>query len=240
MGKHLRMASAEPAWSRAKDRVTYISGSSNKTLEFDCDLRSFPEPNITCRWRLTIDDMAVADMGQYMCIVAKFYGAISWTFTVEVLQRTPVAPIVEEIDNQTAIEGDTVRFTCNIILSDSQPFLQWFQHYKVNDSEKGTPNVKMLQQSGYMKTIDDPQNLVLRNCLPHCHDRREAANLQNKNMTASSQFSHGSHGYHDQIPLLPTTRLPQALDLDEEDYYAREALRLFAGPAAHSYTCSES
>ncbi|XP_052221359.1 fibroblast growth factor receptor 3-like isoform X2 [Dreissena polymorpha] len=232
--------SREPVWSRFKDRATYISGSATKTVELDCDVRGYPEPNIIWykvdggklslldltkskyvsnnRWKLKIDGLALEDKGQYMCVVANIVGAINWTFTVDVLQRLPLAPIVDWIDNQTAIEGDTVRFTCKIILSDSQPFLQWFQHYKVNDSyvdEKGTPNVKLLQQSGYRKTIDDPQNLVLRNvsrkdegwytCLVTntiginyksayliVTTEEAAADLPNKNMTASSQFCHGS------------------------------------------------
>ncbi|KAH3786281.1 hypothetical protein DPMN_164387, partial [Dreissena polymorpha] len=239
---------SEPVWSKSKDRATYISGSATKTVELDCDVRGYPEPNITWykvdgrkpalldltkskyvpnnRWKLKIDDLALEDNGQYMCIVANSYGAINWTFTVEVLQRLPLAPIVDEIENQTAIEGETVRFTCKIILSDSQPFLQWFQHYKINDSyvnENGTPNVKLLQQSGYMKTIDDPQNLVLRNvtrkdegwytCLVTntigmnyksayltVMTAEEAEALQNKNITASPHSSHSLHGVHDQMP----------------------------------------
>ncbi|XP_052770650.1 fibroblast growth factor receptor 4-like [Mya arenaria] len=117
-------------------------------------------------WKLTIEDLALEDKGNYTCIVANELGSINWNFTVEVLQRLPIAPIVAALENQTAVVGEDVMWTCQIVLSDSQPMLQWLQHYQVNNSwtnEKGQPHVKLLQQSGFEKTVDDPQLLELKN-----------------------------------------------------------------------------
>ncbi|XP_052770657.1 hemicentin-2-like isoform X2 [Mya arenaria] len=111
-------------------------------------------------WKLTIEDIALEDKGNYTCIVANELGSINWNFTVEVLQRLPIAPIVAALENQTAVVGEDVMWTCQIGLTDSQPMLQWLQHYQVNNSwtnEKGQPHVKLLQ------TVDDPQLLELKN-----------------------------------------------------------------------------
>ncbi|KAH3800184.1 hypothetical protein DPMN_153813 [Dreissena polymorpha] len=85
--------------------------------------------------------------------------------------------------------------------------------------------------------------------------KEETVAIRHKNMTAFLLFSHGSHvqdwpirpeplsdSRYDKRTLnavLPTTKRPQALDFDEEDYYAREALRLSGGPAAYSHLCAE-
>ncbi|XP_052770660.1 contactin-5-like isoform X5 [Mya arenaria] len=114
-------------------------------------------------WKLTIEDIALEDKGNYTCIVANELGSINWNFTVEVLQRLPIAPIVAALENQTAVVGEDVMWTCQIGLTDSQPMLQWLQHYQVNNSwtnEKGQPHVKLLQ---FEKTVDDPQLLELKN-----------------------------------------------------------------------------
>lgn len=66
-----------------------------------------------------------------------------------------IAPIMEEVDNQTAVIGDEVTFTCQIVMSDSQPLLQWLRHFKKNGTfvnEKGEASVKVLQVSGRIDT----------------------------------------------------------------------------------------
>ena len=66
-----------------------------------------------------------------------------------------MAPMLDIIANQTVAVGDNVTFTCTILLSDTQPQLQWFQHYSVNGSEKdsdGDPYVYVLQVLVYINT----------------------------------------------------------------------------------------
>lgn len=67
-----------------------------------------------------------------------------------ITERVAIAPIMEDVNNQTALVGSNVTFTCQIVMSDSQPLLQWLRHFKKNDSfvnEKGEPYVKVLQVS---------------------------------------------------------------------------------------------
>lgn len=57
---------------------------------------------------------------------------------------------MDEIANQTAKVGSNVTFTCKILVSDSQPMLQWLRHYQVNGSyvnADGEPYVHILQVS---------------------------------------------------------------------------------------------
>ncbi|WAR21958.1 FGFR3-like protein [Mya arenaria] len=165
---------SKPAFSRKKDYSDYVSGSATKSVTLDCDAIGYPEANITWYrttklsngipepnykkegWKLTIEDLALEDKGNYTCIVANELGSINWNFTVEVLQRLPIAPIVAALENQTAVVGEDVMWTCQIVLSDSQPMLQWLQHYQVNNSwtnEKGQPHVKLLQRNGFFPEI---------------------------------------------------------------------------------------
>ena len=63
-----------------------------------------------------------------------------------------MAPIIEDIKNQTAVEGANVTFTCVLVMSTSQPLLQWVRHYKVNNSfvkDDGEPHVHVLQVSNW-------------------------------------------------------------------------------------------
>ncbi|WAR22012.1 FGFR3-like protein [Mya arenaria] len=202
---------SKPAFSRKKDYSDYVSGSATKSVTLDCDAIGYPDANITWYrttklsngipepnykkegWKLTIEDLALEDKGNYTCIVANELGSINWNFTVEVLQRLPIAPIVAALENQTAVVGEDVMWTCQIVLSDSQPMLQWLQHYQVNNSwtnEKGQPHVKLLQQSGFEKTVDDPQLLELKNV-------SEAERLNAMNTTVSQAIV-GSPG--DKMP----------------------------------------
>jgi hypothetical protein len=57
-------------------------------------------------------------------------------------------PIMEDVRNQTALAGTNVTFTCQIVMSGTQPLLQWLRHIKKNDSyvnEKGEPYLEVLK-----------------------------------------------------------------------------------------------
>lgn len=179
----LENVKGKPEWSHKKDDNEYLVRPATQSVKMSCDVRGYPLPVITWfkngeelkgdgikyqinRWTLTVNDLAMDDKGEYVCIVSNEYGSISWTYTLDVTQRLPVAPIIEGPDNQTVVRGDDAVFECKILVSDSQPLLQWLKHKKINGSyvnEKGEPHVDVLQQSGWKKTIDDPQHLVLRN-----------------------------------------------------------------------------
>lgn len=173
----------KPQWSHKKDKTEFLIRPATQSVKMDCDVRGYPTPIITWfkdgqeikpdgnkyimqRWSLTIKDLALVDKGDYTCMIQNEFGTLSWKYTLDVTQRLPVAPIIEGPINQTILRGDNATFECKILMSDSQPLLQWLKHKEVNGSyvnEKGEPYVDVLQQSGWKKTIDDPQYLVLPN-----------------------------------------------------------------------------
>ena len=55
--------------------------------------------------------------------------------------------------NQTVVRGEDATFECKILMSDSQPLLQWLKHIERNGSfvnEKGEPYVEILQVLSYL------------------------------------------------------------------------------------------
>ena len=63
-------------------------------------------------------------------------------------EKLAVAPIVDDVANVTVVEGQNATFTCKILMSDSQPFLQWLKHYDINGSftnSEGNPHINILQ-----------------------------------------------------------------------------------------------
>ena len=70
-----------------------------------------------------------------------------------VSERLPVAPIIEGPVNQTVVRGEDATFECKVLMSDSQPLLQWLKHIERNGSfvnEKGEPYVEILQVLSYL------------------------------------------------------------------------------------------
>lgn len=172
-----------PEFDKRLNLVGYLARAATTSVTLDCQARGHPYPSVVwmkdgtqimekkdryemTKFKLKISHLTLEDKGNYTCIVKNEYGAINWTTRLEVQQRVAIAPLMENVDNQTAVVGENVTFTCKIIMSDSQPLLQWLRHFKKNDSfvnDKGEPYVKILQTSGFESTIDDPQHLVLRN-----------------------------------------------------------------------------
>ncbi|KAK3606106.1 hypothetical protein CHS0354_006469 [Potamilus streckersoni] len=174
-----------PIFSPNKDDSQYVARPATQDIQLDCDARGYPFPTITwlkdgvkidcddddsnCEiegFKLKINNLVLKDAGNYTCIVENRFGHISWSFTVDVLQRMPLAPMIEGPMNLTVTVGEDARFECKVLISDTTPQLQWLRHYMVNGSytnEEGEPYVKVLQQSGFNKNIGDPQILVIRN-----------------------------------------------------------------------------
>ncbi|XP_060580222.1 fibroblast growth factor receptor 3-like isoform X2 [Ruditapes philippinarum] len=172
-----------PPEFKRRNHVRFLAKAVNSSIDVDCDVMAFPVAEINWlkngipmkektgkyifnRYNLTVKYLTREDNGNYTCEVRNEYGSINRTITLEVQKKYGFAPIMEDVRNQTALTGTNVTFSCRIVLSDSQPLLQWLRHIKTNDAfvnEKGEPYVKILQSSGFKSTIDDPQHLVLRN-----------------------------------------------------------------------------
>ncbi|XP_053400568.1 fibroblast growth factor receptor 3-like isoform X2 [Mercenaria mercenaria] len=172
-----------PKFKERLNQVKFLARAATSSVDLDCDVFAHPEAKISWwkngkkmkalsgkyifdGYKLKVKSLALEDNGNYTCTVWNEYGSVNWTTKVEVQQRITIAPIMEDVKNQTAMIGDNVTFTCQIVMSDSQPLLQWLRHYKENDSfvnEGGEPYVQILQSSRFTSTVDEPQLLVLRN-----------------------------------------------------------------------------
>ncbi|XP_052219506.1 fibropellin-3-like [Dreissena polymorpha] len=154
-----------PEWKKIFQ--TQRTAKVNDNTKLFCRVKGKPRPSIEwfkngealadgnrvriTKYALEVMNTQLSDAGEYACRASNQHGALWGNMTLRVLnemERLPLPPIVDEKENQTAIQGDNVRFTCKIMRSDSQYFLLWFHYYKVNDSfvnEKGKPMFKLLQ-----------------------------------------------------------------------------------------------
>ncbi|KAF4530420.1 hypothetical protein B566_EDAN018540 [Ephemera danica] len=151
-------------------------------IRLKCNAEGNPEPNITWykdwvppvrqlgtfqygRWSMVLEDIVTSDSGNYTCVVCNEYGCINFTYKVEVMERLPRKPYIEEgfPKNQTVLSGSNVQFECPTI-SDLEPFIQW---KKVNFSdiiEKNSteiPKGVVLQTNTMANVI--PQLLEIKN-----------------------------------------------------------------------------
>ncbi|XP_053391499.1 fibroblast growth factor receptor 3-like [Mercenaria mercenaria] len=173
-----------PQFKKRLNQVNLMTRMATGSVDLDCDVLAYPAARITWwkdghkiqalsgkyifdGYKLKVKSLTFEDTGNYTCTVWNEYGSVNWTTKIEVQrQRIAIAPIMEDIKNQTAMIGSNVTFTCQIVWSDLQPLLQWLRHFKENDSfvnDRGEPYVQILQSRGFTSTIDDPQHLVLRN-----------------------------------------------------------------------------
>ncbi|KAA8589296.1 hypothetical protein FQN60_012661 [Etheostoma spectabile] len=83
-----------------------------------------------------------SDRGNYTCVVQNKYGAITHTYQLDVLERSPHRPILQAglPANQTVAVGSDVEFHCKVY-SDAQPHIQWLKHIEVNGSRYGPDGV---------------------------------------------------------------------------------------------------
>ncbi|XP_046362348.1 fibroblast growth factor receptor 2-like isoform X2 [Haliotis rufescens] len=172
----------KPTWARKKEDMKDIAKPANSYVDFKCPAVGKPKPDI--KWlfdgkpfkrntsgqmsmkgyKLTLGDLVPLDSGRYTCIVSNTHGAINWTYTLQVVQRLPHAPIIKGPKNQTVVVGETAVFNCRILLSDLHPHIQWLRHYTVNGSyttPEGDPYVNVLQMSNV--NTSEPEQLVLHN-----------------------------------------------------------------------------
>ena len=113
----------KPQWSHKKDNVDFLICHATQSVKMDCDVRGYPAPKITWfkdgksikpdgnkyimqLWSLTIKDLALVDKGDYTCVIQNEFGTLSWTYTLDVNQRLPVAPIIKGPMNQTVLRGE--------------------------------------------------------------------------------------------------------------------------------------
>ncbi|XP_012942529.1 fibroblast growth factor receptor 4 [Aplysia californica] len=169
-------------WSDRMNFVRLKLGQATSYVRLECPAKGTPRPNTRWlkngipveemdderltkkRWSLSIADLVLNDAGNYTCIVSNVHGSLNWTYQLEIVQRMPHVPIIEQPQNQTVRVGETAIFSCSIQVSDTQPHIQWLKHLPKNGSyknEEGQQYVQVIK----MGTIDDsnPEELIMYN-----------------------------------------------------------------------------
>ncbi|CAM1296228.1 FGFR4 (predicted) [Pycnogonum litorale] len=154
-----------------------IAKVAGKSVSIRCPAEGNPTPTITWlkdgqppkrrlsqrvvmkKWSLFMEDLTVTDKGNYMCIISNIHGSINATFSLDVVERFPHRPVIQDqlLKNQTVYVGETTKFDCQF-LSDPQPSMQWLRHVKINGTYitvQGVPSVDVI------KTADDANPHVL-------------------------------------------------------------------------------
>nr|Q91743.1 RecName: Full=Fibroblast growth factor receptor 4; Short=FGFR-4; Flags: Precursor [Xenopus laevis]CAA61930.1 FGF receptor 4 [Xenopus laevis] len=116
-------------------------------------------------WSLVMESVVPSDRGNYTCVVENRVGSLTYTYFLDVLERSSHRPILQAglPANTTARVGSDVEFYCKVY-SDAQPHIQWLKHIEVNGSHFGPDDFPYVQ---VLKTADinpsDVEVLHLRN-----------------------------------------------------------------------------
>uniref|UniRef100_I3K441 receptor protein-tyrosine kinase n=1 Tax=Oreochromis niloticus TaxID=8128 RepID=I3K441_ORENI len=172
-----------PQWVQPEMKKLYAVPVSN-TIKMQCKATGHPLPTIQWYkngklfrrdhriggfkvWTLIITLLVPSDKGNYTCVVENKYGRLQHTYQLDVLERSPHRPILQEglPANQTAAVGSDVEFVCRVF-SNSQPHIQWLKHIIINNSNvgpDGLPYVRVLKTAGLNTTDKEMEVLTLRN-----------------------------------------------------------------------------
>ncbi|KAG8187316.1 hypothetical protein JTE90_011686 [Oedothorax gibbosus] len=173
--------SPHPPYFTKPDIMTeLVVRPAGQTIILKCPADGNPTPNITwykdnkllqkddrirfTKYNLKLEHLTTQDDAGYTCVVSNSQGNISFTYTVEAVERMPVRPIIHENypSNQTVYLGDTAEFECRF-LSDSHPSIYWIKFITINGSrvnEEGVPYYKEFEST---KTGPTTSFLALEN-----------------------------------------------------------------------------
>ncbi|XP_056265859.1 fibroblast growth factor receptor 4 [Pseudoliparis swirei] len=160
-----------PYWTHTQrmEKKLYAVPAGN-TVKFRCPAMASPMPSIRWlkngrefrgehriggiklrhqHWSLVMESVVPSDRGNYTCFVENKYGSITYSYVLDVLERSPHRPILQAglPANITAVVGSDVQFHCKVY-SDAQPHIQWLKHIERNGSRygsDGTPYVRVLK-----------------------------------------------------------------------------------------------
>nr|CAB3245920.1 FGFR fibroblast growth factor receptor precursor [Phallusia mammillata] len=107
---------------------------------------------------LVLASVVVSDEGSYRCVVHNDYGSINYTYKLDVEERSASPPILQGMDNQTAVIGRDVTFHCKVY-SDAHPHVQWLKRRPTNT----TATFTVIKKAGVNTTDADLQKLTLKN-----------------------------------------------------------------------------
>ncbi|KAM8974398.1 fibroblast growth factor receptor 4 [Pelodytes ibericus] len=163
-----------PYWTQPQrmDKKLHAVPAGN-TVKFRCPAAGSPMPTIRWlknwrefrgehriggiqlrhqHWSLVMESVVPSDRGNYTCVVENRMGSISYTYLLDVLERSSHRPILQAglPANTTARLGSDVAFYCKVY-SDAQPHIQWLKHIEINGSRFGPDDAPYVQ---VLKTAD--------------------------------------------------------------------------------------
>ncbi|XP_070149277.1 fibroblast growth factor receptor homolog 1 isoform X2 [Polyergus mexicanus] len=167
-----------PAFNKTDELHALVVKPAASTMRLRCPSTGNPRPNITwlknneepkrdlgtairMKWTLRLEDLVPKDSGNYTCVVCNHLGCINHTFKVDIIERFPHKPYINEDfpKNVTALVNSTAIFRCPIV-SDLEPYIKWVKVAEYpgdqEDSPKGTP-----LQAGM--EAENPEELKLYN-----------------------------------------------------------------------------
>ncbi|XP_031729107.1 fibroblast growth factor receptor 3 isoform X5 [Anarrhichthys ocellatus] len=218
-----------PYWTRP-DRMDkkLLAVPAANTVKFRCAASGNPTPTIHWlkngkefkgeqrmggiklrhqQWSLVMESAVPSDRGNYTCVVQNKYGAITHTYQLDVLERSPHRPILQAglPANQTVVLGSDVEFHCKVY-SDAQPHIQWLKHIEVNGSRYGTDGVPYVN---ILKSVVSKHT--------EAHSRLKLSNVTERN--AGKYWCRASNfvGKSENAFWL---KIHKAVSPEKEDYYA--------------------
>ncbi|KAG5311093.1 FGFR1 factor, partial [Acromyrmex insinuator] len=174
-----KIPESPPSFNKTDEMHTLVVKPAGSMMRLKCPSVGNPRPNITwlknneepkrdigsvskTKWTLRLEDLVTKDSGNYTCIVCNYLGCINYTFKVDIIERFPHKPYINEDfpKNVTALVNSTAIFRCPIV-SDLEPFIQWIKVAKnPGDQEDSPPNGTVLQVG---TNAEDPEELKLYN-----------------------------------------------------------------------------
>ncbi|XP_072767727.1 fibroblast growth factor receptor homolog 1 isoform X2 [Anoplolepis gracilipes] len=168
-----------PVFNKTDEMHPLMVKPAGSTIRLRCPSTGNPRPNITwlknneeprrdlgtairTKWTLRLEDLVTKDSGNYTCIVCNHLGCINHTFKVEIIERFPHKPYINEDfpKNVTALVNTTVvTFRCPIV-SDLEPYMQWVKVAEYPGDQEDSPKGTLLQAG---TQTENPEELKLYN-----------------------------------------------------------------------------
>ncbi|XP_011254082.1 fibroblast growth factor receptor homolog 1 isoform X2 [Camponotus floridanus] len=165
-----------PVFNKTDEMHATVVKPAGSTMRLRCLSTGNPRPNITwlknneeprrdlgtairTKWSLRLEDLVTKDSGNYTCIVCNHLGCINYTYKVDIIERFPHKPYINEDfpKNVTALVNSIVTFRCPIV-SDLEPYIQWVKVAEYPGDQEDPPKGPLLKAGG-----ENPEELKLYN-----------------------------------------------------------------------------
>ncbi|KAL0134594.1 hypothetical protein PUN28_001414 [Cardiocondyla obscurior] len=172
-----KVPESPPSFNKTDEMHTSVVKPAGSTMRLKCPSVGNPTPNITWlknneepkrelgtaiknKWTLRLEDLVTKDSGNYTCIVCNYLGCINYTFKVDIIERFPHKPYINEDfpKNVTALVNSTAIFRCPIV-SDLEPYIQWVKVAEYPGDQEDSPKGTLLQSG----MAENPEELKLYN-----------------------------------------------------------------------------